>query len=228
MTNRLLLASIVCSIITVTIGCERASEAPPASTAPVVVAPVDAAAPGTLPPPSASAPSGSPKSAVSPYPPTGLYEITTKLVSDTCNLGLVAPAPATLLVQSGAEKNVAKVNVPLPALSKDGARTNAMNRSDVMIEPRRPFKVTTTPRQGCADYKVVRSLEILEVSHDRFKISSSEARGDAAPCAPNEPSKCETRSETTFTLVKAYCEANCVMEGTPRDGGPEPKCICPQ
>jgi hypothetical protein len=179
------------------------------------------------------APSPDAADAGSGYPPTGEYEITSRVVSDDCPHKYVPPsAPWRSLVQAAAEGKHAKVNVPLAAVPPSND-TRAMNRSDVIIEPRRQMKSTEIPMPACSSYARTRTMDVVESGPNGFTIAISVAYGDAIKCSSLPPSKCTTKVEHVYKLVNARCPAECTRGLVFRrgDGGPtgdvDVDCRCP-
>ncbi len=176
----------------------------------------------------------------SPYPPTGEYTVTERVVSDDCRPAYKPPEPWTASVQAGAERKYAKVNVPLVGIPSSNARTN--DRSDAVIEPRKTVKETVVPFPACKAYTVTRSLDIVEASSKGFKIAVTVEHGDASQCSSTQPpSKCTTKVEQSYALTRAVCAAECTRgfvfhvrdggaPGTMDGGGSAPMeadCRCP-
>jgi len=144
----------------------------------------------------------------SPYPPTGSYAITTRVISDDCRPKYTPPAPWDAIVQAGAERGVAKVNLLLSAIPPSNA-TSSSARSDLSVEPRRPTKRTSTPLPACASYTTAQTLEIVESGPAGFTVAISVEYGDASKCGGALPSKCTTKVEHVYKLVRSLCPAEC-------------------
>lgn len=173
-----------------------------------------------------------PPDAGSPYPPTGEYSVTARVVSDDCRPAYQAPAsPWSVVVQAGAERGHAKVNVPLAAVPPSSA-TATHARSDAVIAPRKPVSGTSVPMPACPSYTRKRTVEVVDASSTRFTIAITVEHGDATACSGLWPSKCTTKVEQTFELARAFCPAECtrglVFRGG--DGGApaaDVDCRCP-
>lgn len=139
----------------------------------------------------------------------GEYKVTERLVSSDCQPKFTPPSePWTVQVQAGAEKNYAKVNVPLSAIPPSNA-TGSSARSDVVIEPRKPIKSTYVPMPQCPSYSLTRTMEIAEASAKSFKLLITVEHGNAIMCSALHPSKCTTKVEQVYEVVHASCAAEC-------------------
>lgn len=226
---RLLL--VVCAVFGIA-GCANEGARRPTS---VEIGAVEGGAPTAV-SPSVSAPrsaaSTEPTDAGSPYPPTGEYSVTARVVSDDCRPAYQPPTAAwSAVVQAGAERGYAKVNVPLSAVPPSSAvATNA--RSDAVIAPRKAVTGTTTPSPACPGYTRKRTVEVVGASSARFTIAITVEHGDASACSGVGPSKCTTKVEQSFELARAFCPAECTRGIVFRrgDGGApsaDVDCRCP-
>lgn len=141
------------------------------------------------------------------HPPTGNYEITTRIVSDTCTPAYVAPEPWRGFVQSAAEKDVAKLNIGLMAVPPS-SDTRLSARSDFRLRMSEPVRHTFSP-PDCAGYTAERSFEISDANKDGFKLTITVTHGDPGTCAPTFPSNCMTKVEQSFRAVEPMCRAEC-------------------
>jgi len=236
--------SLVVMVVLSAAGCAKEPAQPP----PNVDVPVANGTPdaGAIPIASASATSEAPAldgggggganaSAIasSPFPPTGEYKVTERLVSSDCQPKFTPPSePWTVQVHAGAEKNYAKVNVPLSAIPPSNA-TGSSARSDVVIEPRKPIKSTYVPMPQCPSYSLTRTMEIAEASAKSFKLLITVEHGNAIMCSALHPSKCTTKVEQVYEVVHASCAAECtrgiVLRGAGDAGSTrlDVDCRCP-
>src|SRR5262245_49719778 len=69
----------------------------------------------------------------SPFPPTGSYEVSVRVLADDCTPAYVAPATWRQQVFAAAENGAGKVNIPLSAVPPSTS-TRASARSDFRME----------------------------------------------------------------------------------------------
>lgn len=157
--------------------------------------------------PTKTTPTAAPPTSAEQFPPTGMYEITARVVSDTCAPTWTPPAPWRSFVQSAAEKGIAKVNLGLAAVPPSNQPTPAA-RSDFRIQPREPTHHTFSP-PDCAGYTAERTFEITAANKDGFTLAITVAHGAPGTCAPTFPANCTTSIEQSFRVVEPMCRAEC-------------------
>lgn len=158
---------------------------------------------------------------LSDLPPTGVYEVTARVVADTCSPAYRPPAPWRRFVAVAGEKDVAKANVPLSAIPPSSdARTAA--RSDLLLRPRTPLAHRFAP-PDCRGYTADRRFEVTGHSPDGFTVAISVTHGDAGACAPTFPANCTTEVEHRYALVESQCPASCYRGARPDPASEDPE-----
>jgi len=138
-------------------------------------------------------------------PPSGEYEITTSIITNSCGDKRTAPAPSKAVVYTKMGKKGLVGNLPLPSLaSPPDGKSAGLDRSDLPLRAGEKVVSTSTPEPLCPSYKTTRTLELLEVTRDRIKLRRTEEHGTAGSC-PKPPllTKCALTAEQVFTLKKA-------------------------
>jgi hypothetical protein len=194
------------------IACQRATDPVP-SNAPVAIA-IDSGA--VAPTVEAAGPSKP--------PPTGLYDLTVEVGSNSCRRLKWANAfSQPFLVIAKHEQGRSTFNLPIvlaPAAS-------AVGRMD--IEAGRRFRAPL-PEPACPGFASTLDTEIVEASNDTIRIARTETYGDARQCAttPNETA-CMRETTLTFKLRKSLCDAPCSAKDIRPlpDGGADLTCVCP-
>jgi hypothetical protein len=157
-------------------------------------------------------------------PPTGQYEITARVVSDTCTPAYVAPEPWRARVMATAEGEIAKVNLVLAAIPPSSSTTNQA-RSDFRLEPGYTFQRAHKPVPACSDFARSTTHTMKSVSADGFTTAVEVVFGDADGCEVPGPTKCTTVVEYDHRVVEAECAARCTYGARPRHPGPAPEIV---
>lgn len=152
-------------------------------------------------------------------PPTGQYEITARVVSDTCTPAYAPPEPWTTRVMAAAEGDIAKVNLVLAAIPPSTSTTSSA-RSDFRLEPGHSFERHLVPVVGCPDFAIDATHTMKSVAADRFTTAVEVTYGDPGAYEVPGPTKCTTVVEYDHRLVEKECSARCTRGARPRHPGP--------
>jgi hypothetical protein len=166
-------------------------------------------------------------------PPTGDYRVEVTVVSEDCAVKYKPPAPWNERVFAGAKGKNAKANVRMvaipPSSATDGPPTN---RSDVVFEPRKPWKSSFMPLRQCPTYATAVTAEVKAADTTGFTVVMTVEHGDSSACPGPQPSKCTTKIERKYTLTRMLCKPECTAGILPRagtfpmDAAPEPDVDC--
>ncbi|MBL9100778.1 MAG: hypothetical protein JNL82_07465 [Myxococcales bacterium] len=140
-------------------------------------------------------------------PPSGLYEVTTRVVADDCTPKYTPPAATTRVrVDARAEGERARVNVPLSGLPPARSAGAAM-RSDFVVVPATPVKEGLG--DGCGPS--MREFVATAASREGFTlaITSTFGRRNEACDAAAVPQQCTTTIEQAYRVVSFECAAEC-------------------
>ena len=165
-------------------------------------------------------------------PPSGEYEVTTSLVTNSCGDQRAAAAPLKGAVYVKTMKKGPVGNLPLPSLgpSPGAGKSATVERNDVQLTAGEKIVANFSTQPPCPSYKFTRTIELLEVTRERIKLRRTEEYGDGSGC-PKPPAltKCAVTAEQVFTLQKAMCEAPCTGQGRAEQAGViTMECSCPK
>jgi hypothetical protein len=191
------------------IACQRSTDPVP-SNAPVRIAIDSGAVAATV------------EAGPSKPPPTGLYDLTVEVGSNSCRRQKWANEQPLLVI---AKHEQGKSTFSLPIVLAPGA--SAIGRME--IEAGRRFR-TPLPEPACPGFQSTLDSELVEASNDTIRITRTETYGDARQCAtmPNETA-CMRETTITFKLRKSLCDAPCNAKDIRSlpDGGTDLTCVCP-
>lgn len=151
-------------------------------------------------------------------PPTGMYQVTARVLSDSCVPAWVPPAPWRSFVEAEATRDRAELEVSVSAVPPE-TRTDLDLRHGVKLRPalgsRRKFINPDCPTPIGEEF-----MEILGVARDGFTLAISVTRDENGGCV-TQPA-CMTRVEHEFQLVEPMCAASCTRGAKPTSQEPLP------
>lgn len=150
----------------------------------------------------------------SPFPATGMYDVSMRVLADDCTPAYVAPAPWRQQVFAAAENGSAKVNVPLSAVPPSTSKRSAA-RSDFVMKADYTVRRTMQPAGGCEDLAIDYVYTLQRFSPAGFELVVDVAYGDADACAATTPTSCSTKVQYDYTLVESQCPAECTRGSRP-------------
>jgi hypothetical protein len=184
-------------------------ETPPADASSVAGAASGDPAAATPAAATASAPARPP----GPEPPSGQWSVKADVVADTCSVKHSAPPPTTVALISKLSKGKTHLSLAMPAplVGNTAAKAAPVVRQDVTGEAGHSVRDTLPPRDlDCPSYEVSYTVNVLEVSRERIRVSKVEEYGDGKKCAKKpDLSSCKVELSYTYTLTRAECEASC-------------------
>lgn len=150
----------------------------------------------------------------SPFPPTGSYDVSMRVLADDCSPAYVAPPSWRQQVFAAAENGAGKVNIPLSAVPPSTS-TRSSARSDFLMETGYTVRRQMKPAGGCDALAIDYVYTVQKMSPAGFELVVDVEYGDAGACAATTPTSCSTKVQYDYALVESQCAAECTRGSLP-------------
>lgn len=154
----------------------------------------------------------------STFAPSGLYDISTRVLADDCSPAYAPPATWRERVFTAAEDGHAKVNLPLSGLPPQGL-TRATARSDFSLEPGFSRTDRMKPVRDCDAFTIDYAYTLQRPSSKGFELVVDVTYGDPGSCKTTSPTSCTTKVQYDYVLATAECAAECTRGVRPAKTG---------